>query len=100
MRIDFKELVPYIDISRFSEGLFNINVDLPDGRSVNLIGRLNINGRRVHNYNDPDDEGYFLGNADFSLSDWTGYDPKGNVIPVIGSTWFENRMQTLINQSL
>lgn len=100
MKIDLKEIMPLIDPADFPEGKFNRHIQLPDGRSVTLKGNVHYQGHRIHHYNDPDDDGFFSGTVDFTLSDWTGYDPEGNVIPVVNSTWFENRMQVLLIESL
>ena len=98
MKIDFKEVISIIDLQDFPEGKFNVDYKFPDGRSINLIGRVDVHGSMVRNYHDVDDPGYFDGIVEICLYDWIGYDSEGNEIPVVNSTWFENKMQNLLNE--
>jgi len=97
MKIDLREIVSQIDFNDMPEGKFDLDYDLPDGRSVNIRGCVTIHGYRSFSHNSPDGLGYFRGGIQFSLYDWTGYDQEGNEIPVINTTWFENHIQHLIN---
>jgi len=100
MKIDFKEIIPLVDISDLPEGKFHREYKLPDFRSVEIDARVDVNGYRVHNYSDPDDSGYFTGTVEFTLLDWKGFDPDGREIPVVNYLYFQNRIQTLIQEQL
>jgi len=94
MNVDLKEAIDFIDLSDFSEGRFNVDVNLPDGRSVNLYGIVEFHGRTVQA--DYDSEPYFNGYAEVNLIDWTGYDREGNEIQVTDMTWFETKLANLL----
>lgn len=93
--IDLRNIIPLIDLSDFSEGTFNIDVNLTDGRSVNLYGTVEFHGRTVQA--DYDSEPYFMGHAEVNLTDWTGYDHDGKEIPVTNITWFERKLANLLS---
>ena len=94
MNLDLKEAIDFIDLADFSGGDFDVNVNLPDGRSVNLYGTVEFNGRTIQA--DYDSEPYFKGYADVSLIDWTGWDKNGKEIPVKNITWFETKLANLL----
>jgi hypothetical protein len=100
MKIDFKEIIPLIDISDLPEGKFEREYKLPDGRSIEIKGRVEIHGSRIHNYSDPDDSGYFNGTVEFTLTDWSGFGPDGSEISVQNYAYFQNRIQSLIQESI
>jgi len=100
MRIDFKEILPLIDIYDFQGGSFHKDIRLPDGRSIEFKGSVEIRGTRIHNYFDPDDNGYFEGTVEFTLSDWTGFDRDGREIMVTNHVYFQNKMQELLEGQL
>lgn len=100
MKIDFKEILPLVDITDLPDGTFDREYRLADGRSVELKARITVHGSRIRNYCDPDDTGYFNGSVEFVLLDWTGYDPDGREIPVTNYAYFQNMIETLIRQAL
>ena len=94
MKLSLKEVIDFIDPTDFEEGVFNKDIELPGGRSVNLYGTISFHGRHVAP--DYDSEPYFKGNAEVNLIDWTGYDPQGNEIQVTDMTWFETKLANLL----
>ena len=94
MKLSLKEVIDFIDPTNFEEGMFNKDIELPDGRSVNLYGSVSFHGRNIQP--DYDSEPYFNGHADVNLSDWTGYDHEGNEIQVTDITWFERKLANLL----
>ena len=94
MKLSLKEVIDFIDPTDFEEGRFNKDIDLPDGRSVNLYGTIEFYGQTVQA--DYDSEPYFNGRAEVNLIDWTGYDREGNEIQVTDMTWFETKLANLL----
>ena len=94
MKLSLKEVIDFIDPTDFEEGMFNKDIELPGGRSVNLYGFVSFNGRHIQtNY---DSEPYFKGNAEVNLVDWSAYDRDCNEIEVIHQTWFETKLANLL----
>ena len=89
MTIDLKDVLPLINISDLSEGVFNIDIQLSNDRMVTLIGEIKFIGKVAQSYCV---EPYFRGGAEVSLLDWIGYDSQGNEIAVENIKWFERNL--------
>lgn len=94
---DMMEVLPFIDEKDYGEGRFTHEFYLPDNKSVEISGFVEIFGRMVRDpflVNDP----YFEGTCELTIIEVKAYDTDGTLIEAVNVAGFEKKLNEYLNR--